>query len=170
MYHVRFFNSTNERDVYQERIREWELVEVELRNKVQELESELVCVKKEPEQQESTLLTRAYDLESQLSASDAYINDVKSRHDMIAKERDELKKELQLLNTKLVNISDKLRVCQTERDEYQRLLELDKNKVTRLQNQLDNAISTKNRLKVRFSVLLKTYFFSFRKNIFLMTF
>ena len=147
VFHV-FSLSSTERDVYQERIREWESVEVELRNKVQELESELVTVKKETGQQDSNLVTRVYDLESQLSFSDASMNEVKSRHDVIARERDELKRELQLLNTKLVNIGDKLRECETERDEYKRTLEAEKNKVTRLQNQLDNAATTKNRLKV----------------------
>ena len=134
--------------MYQDKYREWESVEVQLRNKVQELESELVLVKKEPDQQDGSLMSRVYDLESQLTSSDASVNDVKSRHDIIAKERDELRKELQVLNTKLTSTCDTLRVRESEKDEFQRAFEAEKNKVSRLQNQLDNAASTKNRLKV----------------------
>ena len=134
--------------MYQDKYREWESVEVQLRNKVQELESELVLVKKEPDQQDGSLMSRVYDLESQLTSSDASVNDVKSRHDIIAKERDELRKELQVLNTKLTSTCDTLRVRESEKDEFQRAFEVERNKVSRLQNQLDNAASTKNRLKV----------------------
>ena len=132
----------------QERVKEWESVEVQLRKRVGELEIELeVHKEKGSEDVDGQLASRVDDLQNRLDESVFSVSDLQGRYDISTKERDELRKVVEKLNSKVVTTTGSLRVIEEEKEELERSATADRQRISKLEVQLDSVTKAKDRYK-----------------------